>query len=229
MNGQFQSSANIRVVLVIIGNHNQKEGWYHICQFLYKRISVSCSACPLWNFTSTESSCKEDVCLQKALRSFAHTTAKAGVFNTQPLGTDDNSRPCADGDKAKRQAFRSSKPDLSVAQVLRTPLCLHCPKPYLTDTHLGTSNPEVLQGVELPGFQGVASLLSPVLFQAQLQPLSLVLRLWKELFETKFLNNALWADVIPNLPANTALSLCRLQAHTFPGFVYIINTKLTMH
>lgn len=60
------------------------------------------------------------------------------------------------------------------------------------------------------GCQGMAFLLFLILFQAQLQPLSLVLRLWKELFETKFLNNALWADVIPNLPANTACSLCRI-------------------
>lgn len=80
----------------------------------------------------------------------------------------------------KRQMFRSSKSNLICS--------LHCPGtqhpslpaplyPYLTDTQPGISSPEVLQGAELPGFQGVTSFLFPILFQAQLQPLSLVLRL----------------------------------------------------
>lgn len=80
----------------------------------------------------------------------------------------------------KRETFRSSKPDLVSSlhrpgtQQPSLPATLY---PYLTDMHLGNSSPEVLQGVELPGFQGAASLLFPILFQAQLQPLSLVLKL----------------------------------------------------
>lgn len=65
---------------------------------------------------------------------------------------------------------------------------LHCPGtkqpslpallyPYLTDLNLGNRSPEVLRGSDLPGFHGVASLLFPILFQAQLQLLSLVVRL----------------------------------------------------
>ena len=103
-----------------------------------------------------------------------------------PLRTDNSCRSCVDGERGplekmpKRQTFRSSKRDLiSSLPCLGTqhpslPAPLY---PYLTDTHPGNSSPEVLQGAELPGFQGVASLLFPILFQAQLQPLSLVLRL----------------------------------------------------
>lgn len=123
---------------------------------------------------------------------------------------------------AHRQSFPSARPD--PARSLSYPgtghLSLYPPLPTFQVQPMESTARRACRHRAA----GSGLLLFPILFQAQLQPLSLVLRLWKELFETKFLNNALWADVIPNLLANTALSLCRFKL-TPPQDLFTLLTQ----